>query len=117
MAEQYERAGEMEHAGEILQVILVTRDQPTIILEPCEQALDLPSTTIATQGAAIRRQVRAVRAVRSSPHRFQPVLDQAGQNRRHCRQSSDGPVLPQRSLPGFASRASLRVAWRFLCKP
>src|SRR5215471_13047096 len=64
MAEQDERASEMEHAGEVLQVILVTRDQPTIILEPCKQALDLPSMTIATQGAAILRQVRAVRAMR-----------------------------------------------------
>jgi hypothetical protein len=29
----------MEHAREVLQIILVTRDQATIILEPCEQPL------------------------------------------------------------------------------
>ena len=44
----------MEHA----------RDQPTIILQPCKQPLNLPSVTIATQGAAILRQVRAVAAMR-----------------------------------------------------
>jgi len=41
-----------------------TRDQPTKILEPCKQPLDLPSVTIATQGAAILRQVRTVAAMR-----------------------------------------------------
>src|ERR1700693_537181 len=113
MAEQDEGASEMEHAREVLQVILVTRDQPTIILEPCKQPFNLPWVTIATQGAAILRQVRT----RSSPHRFQPVLDRAGRSRRHCHQSSAGPVLPQRSLRVFASPASLHVAWRFLCEP
>jgi hypothetical protein len=34
MAEQDEGASEMEHPREVLQVILVARDQPTIILEP-----------------------------------------------------------------------------------
>jgi len=64
MAEQDERASEMEHAREVFQIVLVTRDQPTIILEPCEQPLDLPSATIARQEATILRPVRAVRAMR-----------------------------------------------------
>ena len=64
MAEQDECTSEMEHACEVLQIILVTRDQPTIILEPCEQPLDLPSVAIATQDASILRPVRAVRAMR-----------------------------------------------------
>jgi hypothetical protein len=35
MAEQDEGASEMEHAREVLQVILVACEQQTIILEPC----------------------------------------------------------------------------------
>ena len=64
MAEQDESTSEMEHAREVLQIILVTRDQPTIILEPCKQPLNLPSMTVAPQGAAILRQFLAVRAMR-----------------------------------------------------
>jgi hypothetical protein len=68
MAEQDERASEMEHAREVLQVILVTRDQPTKILEPCKTTAQ-SSIGDDRSGATILRQVRAVRAVRSSPHR------------------------------------------------
>src|SRR5215469_2176695 len=64
MAEQDDSASEMEHAREVLQIILVTCDQPTIILDPCKRPLNLPSVTIATQGTPILRQVRAVRAMR-----------------------------------------------------
>src|SRR6516164_9749317 len=64
MPEEDERASEVKHAREVLQIILVTRDQPTIILEPCKQPLNLPSMTVAPQGAAILRQFLAVRAMR-----------------------------------------------------
>ena len=36
----------MEHGGKVLQRVLMTRDQPTKILEPCKRPLDLPSVTI-----------------------------------------------------------------------
>src|SRR6516164_11535478 len=68
MAEQDQGTSEMEHAREVLQIILVTRDQPTIILEPCEQPLDLPSVTIASQEASILRPVRAVATMRRDHH-------------------------------------------------
>jgi hypothetical protein len=58
------RASELEYAREVLQVILVARDQPTIILETCKQPLNLLAVTIATQGATILRQLRAVAAMR-----------------------------------------------------
>ena len=64
MPEEDERASEVKHAREVLQIILVTRDQPTIILERCEQPLDLPSVTIATQETSILRPVRAVATMR-----------------------------------------------------
>src|SRR5579864_2508411 len=64
MAKQDECTSEMENAREVLQIILVTRDQPTIILEPCKQQLNLPSLTIATQRSSILRHVSAVRAMR-----------------------------------------------------
>src|SRR6516162_2349331 len=64
MPEEDERASEVKHAREVLQIILVTRDQPTIILEPCKQPLNLPSMTVAPQGAAILRQFLAVRVMR-----------------------------------------------------
>src|SRR6516164_8632430 len=68
MPEEDERASEVKHAREVLQIILVTRDQPTIILEPCEQPLDLPSVTIASQEASILRPVRAVATMRRDHH-------------------------------------------------
>lgn len=53
MAEQDEGVGKMEHAGKILQIVLITSYEPTKILEPRKQPLNFPSVTIATQRAVI----------------------------------------------------------------
>jgi hypothetical protein len=49
----------MEHACEVVQGMLVTRDQPTKIQEPRKQPLDLPAATTPSQASPILRQLRA----------------------------------------------------------
>jgi hypothetical protein len=119
MAEQDEGASEMEHAREVLEVILVARDQPTIILEPCKQPFNLPSVTIATQGAAIVCQVRTVAMVRCD-HLY------IGFSQFSIKLVRVVGIVTNQALDRFfhkdlcelfGSPASLHVAWRFLCKP
>ena len=61
MAEQDEGAGKREHAGKLLQIVLITCYKPTKILEPREPPLNFPSVTIATPRAAILRAGGAMR--------------------------------------------------------
>src|SRR5579864_4017813 len=44
---------ELNHPEEILWVVLPASDDATIIMEPSEQALDFPATTVSAQGAAV----------------------------------------------------------------
>jgi hypothetical protein len=43
----------LNHAEEILWVVLPASDDTTIIMEPSKQTFDFPATTIAVQGAAV----------------------------------------------------------------
>ena len=54
----------MEHAGVVVQRMLITRDEPAEILEPRKEPFDLPPAAIATQGQTILGQLSAVPTMR-----------------------------------------------------
>lgn len=43
----------MNEAGEALIVVLPTSEYPPVLVQPCEQALNLPSPLVSTQHAAV----------------------------------------------------------------
>jgi len=47
----------MEHAGVVVQRMLITRDEPAEILEPRKEPFGLPPAAIATQGPTILGQL------------------------------------------------------------
>ena len=53
MPEQDSRAGQLEHPEEILDVILPAGDESARVVEPGEEAFDLPATAGAAQRASI----------------------------------------------------------------
>jgi hypothetical protein len=53
MPEEDSGAGQLQHAEEVLDVILPAGDQPTGVVEPGKEAFDLPPTASPTQGASI----------------------------------------------------------------
>ena len=43
----------LNHAEEIIWVVLPAGDDATIIMKPCKQTFDFPATTVTAQGAAV----------------------------------------------------------------
>jgi hypothetical protein len=64
MPQQDADASELEEAEEVLGVALVAGDEAAEVLEPGEEALDLPALAIAAQGPAVLRLVLAGSEVR-----------------------------------------------------
>ena len=64
MPKENHRAREVKKTGEIGGAPLVAGDEPARVLEPSEQAFDLPATFVAAKGAAILRQIDAVASMR-----------------------------------------------------
>lgn len=55
MPEEDSGAGQLQHAEEVLDVILPAGDQPAGVVEPGEEAFDLPATASPAQRAPILR--------------------------------------------------------------
>src|SRR5580658_8987466 len=55
MSQEDYSACELNHPEEILWVVLPANDDATVIMEPSEQTLDLPATTVAAQHPAVLR--------------------------------------------------------------
>jgi hypothetical protein len=53
MPEQYAGAGELDHAEKVLDVIFPSGDRATGVMEPGEEALDLPPASPAAERAPI----------------------------------------------------------------
>jgi len=53
MSAQDEEAGEVGEAEEVFDVIFPSGDEPAVVLQPGEEALDLPSAAIAAQCAFV----------------------------------------------------------------
>lgn len=53
MPEEDLGAGQLQHAEEVLDVILPTGDQPAGVVQPGEEAFDLPATAGSTQRASV----------------------------------------------------------------
>lgn len=53
MPEEDSGAGQLQHAEKVLDVILPAGDEPAGVVQPGEEAFDLPATTGATQRASI----------------------------------------------------------------
>lgn len=53
MPEEDSGAGQLQHAEEVLDVILPAGDQPAGVVQPGEESFDLPATAGSTQGAPI----------------------------------------------------------------
>jgi hypothetical protein len=59
MPEEDLRAGQVEEPEEVSDVVFPTGDEPSGVVEPGKEAFDLPTATIATEGAAILRRPSA----------------------------------------------------------
>ena len=53
MPEEDSGAGQLQHAEEVLDVILPAGDQPAGVVQPSEEAFDLPATAGSTERASI----------------------------------------------------------------
>ena len=53
MPEQDLRAGELEQAEEIADVVFPASDQPARVVEPGKEAFDFPAATIAAEGPTV----------------------------------------------------------------
>jgi len=53
MSEQDDDAPELEHAEEVLKVVLVADDQASEILEPGEEALDFPTSPVSSKRSSV----------------------------------------------------------------
>ena len=65
MPEQNTQAPEMDESEEVFSIVFVSRDQSSIVLEPREESLDLPSMSVPAKRAAILcRIASSIRLVR-----------------------------------------------------
>lgn len=53
MPGQYEQAGELDEAEEVLDVEFPSSDKPAVVLHPGEDAFALPFAPVASKGASI----------------------------------------------------------------
>lgn len=60
----YEDAAELDEAKEVLDVILITHNQASEVLQPRKQTFDLPTPAIAAQHPSILGLLATVRAMR-----------------------------------------------------
>lgn len=63
MSQEDHGASQVNHPEEILWVIFPANDDATIVMQPSEQALHLPATSVATEDAAILRGLSAARGI------------------------------------------------------
>ena len=63
MPQEDNGASKLHHPQEILWIIFPANDDTTKVMKPSEQSLDLPTTPIATQHAAVLRSFAAARGV------------------------------------------------------
>jgi hypothetical protein len=65
MPQEDDGASELDHAEKVFRVIFPAHDDATKVMKPSEQALDLPTAAVTTQGAAVLGdRLAAVPAVR-----------------------------------------------------
>ncbi len=78
MAEQDDDTGELDEAEVVRRMVFPARDEAANVLQPREEALDLPPAAGAAQRAAVLGHVATVRAMRGDqrdpPLRVQPPV-------------------------------------------
>src|ERR1700683_5838423 len=99
---------ELNHAEEILWVILPANNDATIVMEPSKQTCNFPATTVAAQGATVLGDgSTSVPAVRRDPRRTVRVpVDPTDHCRTLCRRS----IAPAFAA-GIGAAAWVRRAW------